>query len=536
MKRSLLLVLLVASGCAPVGGSGNNRGRADTTNSVEAGPLEDVPHVVHAGTPLAFRVEGYGATALELDAAGAQLTVEGPLGDPEPAPGAATPVDSAADHLSVTLGAGVYRVLVDGETTLTGQCTAGCAHTVLSAQDFAAQLIASGRLQPLVDQLRQKLAVLAPDPGLRAMLDQQLAQLTTSQDLSFLARFPTVPLATLGQLRPALGLVPAQPSQPDAVVDGELADLLGSCDVPRAMPDPISSLPGVGYGHYPNRALTDCQAAHSTRLAQILTSLAAQNGSRVTYHGQSLTTPDQLFAALLDSGHTIETRNERTYANFLSFALVDQNVETRWPVWIDTGLALADGSTVKVPMGHSHHAWRIVGPDVDARVSFFLGMSGAGFFAQTDTRPAWTGYAARSVDTARDHVLAAVSAAASYLRRNRVERDTLAQGLPADGYGYLGVCNDSNAIIESLTGENDTGETTTVFPLLRAASLDGQAELGDGLDAAIRALPHDADQAPSLADGLARVLEMSPHPLGSPLFPDDDLRAQLQEVARELGR
>jgi hypothetical protein len=504
MRRALLALFLI--GCAPSRTDPTDGyGRADSALT-EVGPLEPT-QAVAAGS-FAFRVEGYGSTSFSLDAPGAQLTVEGMTG--------------AADHLDVTLGHGVYRVIVDATdpTTLTATCSAGCARDAISAQDLAAKLLASGQLDPLIDQLRGKLGILAPDPDLRAQLDAQLSQITAGADLSFLARFPTVPLKALGQLRPALGLVPASAPQPDAVVDGELADLLGTCDRPYAMPSVLPQLQGVAYGHFPNRALTACQAAHSVTLAQVLTSLAAQNGSRVSYRGQGYTTAEDLMAALVDAGHTVEVRNERTYANFLSFALVDEDTDSEWPVWIDTGVTLANGESLTVPMGHSGHAWRISGPDVNARVMFYLGISGAGFFAQTDTRPAWTGMTARDVDSERAHVVASVASAARYLRKNREERSTVAQGLPADGYGYLGVCNDSNAYVEL-----ETRGTITTFPLLRAASLP---DLAPGL-------PHDADQAPPREDLLRRVLEMAPHPPGSPLYPDDELRNAMDAVAAELG-
>ena len=147
-----------------------------------------------------------------------------------------------------------------------------------------------------------------------------------------------------------------------------------------------------------------------------------------------------------------------------------------------------------MPVGHSHHAFRISGPLVNARVMFYLGISGAAFFAQTSVRPAWTGDVARDVTSTANGgattVLQALDVAASYLRRNRVERATVAAGLPADGYGVVGVCNDSNATVEYVTRG-----TITTFPLLRAASLDSAPALGDGLDEAVRALPHDADVA-----------------------------------------
>ena len=220
-------------------------------------------------------------------------------------------------------------------------------------------------------------------------------------------------------------------------------------------------------------------------------------------------------------------RNERTYANFLS--LSHDGYDVRWPVWVDTSVTLLDGEQVTVPMGHSHHAWRISGPDVDARVMFYPGTSGAGFFAQTDTRPSWTGLKVRDAGTDGARVIQTLDLATRYLRRLRTEREGVASGYSDGGAGFLGGCNDSNAVLEYLTMGS-----ITAFPLMRAASLDAQPALGDGLDAVVRRLPHDADVAPDRADGLRRILEMTPLDVDSPLLPDDALRAQLRSVSEEV--
>ena len=312
------------------------------------------------------------------------------------------------------------------------------------------------------------------------------------------------------------------------MIHGDLAELLGPCTPDRSLPADVDpQLPGVKYGQFPSVTLSPCQFAHAGKLAQVLTSLAAQNGSTVTYQGQTIDSPRALFAALVASGHTIEVRNERMYANFLSMIVGDRDLI--WPVWIDTGLALSGGDSFTIPVGHSHHAWRISGPLVNTRVTFFLGISGAGFFGQTDQRPAWSGtIAATDVtvgstgDKNYEYLLQTADAAAAYLRRNRVERSTVAAGMPADGYGYLGVCNDSNTTVEYAT----LG-TISAFPLLRAASLDSQPDLGDGLDDVMRALPKDGDGLPDPADALRRAVAMQPFPDGSPLMWDAALGAQI---------
>ena len=336
-------------------------------------------------------------------------------------------------------------------------------------------------------------------------------------------------------LRPALGQIPADPPKPDQVVTGELTALLGACKPDRAVPAPIDArLPGVGYGQFPSRTLSPCQFAHAGKLAQVLTSLAANNGSAVTFKGETINSPRELFAALVASGHTIEVRNERMYANFLSATVGDRDLI--WPVWIDTGIPLSNGQSLTIPVGHSGHAWRISGPIVNTRVMFYLGISGAGFFGQTDNRPAWSGMIAQTDVTVSgpgadyDYLLSTADAASAYLRRNRVERTTVAQGMPADGYGYVGVCNDSNATIELLTRG-----TTSTFPLLRAKALDATPDLGDGLDATVKALPKDGDGLVDNHDALRRAVAMQPFADGSPLMWDAVLGAQIATARRDLA-
>jgi hypothetical protein len=383
------------------------------------------------------------------------------------------------------------------------------------------------------DYASAEIAKLVHDPEVAEQMTAQLAAILADVQLTGLERFPTIPLAAIGAVRPALGLIPADAPSEDRVVSGELMQLLGACTPDRSPPSELDArLPGIRYGHFPSKTLAPCQFAHATALAQVLTSLAAQNGSSVTFKGQTIKTPRELFEALVASGHTIEVRNERMYANFLSMIAGDRDVI--WPVWLDTGIRLANGETLSIPMGHSHHAWRIRGPNVDTRVMFFLGMFGAGFFAQIDQRPAWSGMVTTTdltVDAAKgaDYLLKTVDLAATYLRRIRVERTTVAAGMPADGYGFLGVCNDSNAVIELATKG-----TISTFPLLRAKQLDTQADRGDGLDAAIKALPKDADGIANPRDALRRAVAMQPFADGSPLIWDARLASQLAAARAEL--
>lgn len=526
---------LVEAGPAPVGGK------------LEISLDHQVP---------AFRVESFGGTQLTIALAGhatdAYLVVEGPLdGDGDTVAVGAGPVlaedgGGARDaRLELALDQpGVYRILAGtsaslgqgqaatGTVELAVTCTAACWRPMIDQKAFVRGLQAQGAFGELANA---ELASVVHDPAVAQQLGDQLGAILADPGLTGLDRFPTLALSTIAAIRPALGAIPSSAPQPDRVVTGELSELLGPCTPDRSLPADLDPrLPGVKYGQFPSKTLSPCQFAHSGKLAEILTSLAANNGSSITFRGQTVTSPRELFAALIASGHTIEVRNERMYANFLSMIVGDRDLI--WPVWLDSGLALSTGDTFTLPVGHSHHAWRITGPVVDTRVTFFLGTSGAGFFGQTDTRPAWSGTITSSDVTVTglgpdyDYLLATVDAAAAYLRRNHIERSTVAAGMPADGYGYVGVCNDSNTTIE-----NVTRGTITAFPLLRARQLDAEADLGDGLDEAVRALPKDADGIADPRDALRRAVSMQPFPDGSPLMWDAVLGAQIATAGTDLG-
>jgi hypothetical protein len=555
----LLAPLLMTAACA---GDGDDKAPGEWTPGkgdgafelVEAGPAP----VGTAGLPIAldhrvpaYRVESFGGTKLTVDVKGhdgtdAYVVVEGPLdGDGDRvAIGAGRVVGEDDDSgygrnakLELTLAEpGVYRILAGtsqsladggaatGSLTLAVACTSACSRPALDQKTFVRALQQQGG-PAFSEYVKAELAAVVPDPLVAQQMGAQLEAILADPELPGLERFPTIPLAAIGTLRPALGATPATTPSEDKVVRGELMQLLGACTATRALPAEVDAakLPGVRYGHFPSRTLAPCQFTHAATLAQVLTSLAAQNGSSVTFKGQDITTPAQLFAALAASGHQIQVRNERMYANFISLIAGDRDVI--WPVWLDTGLPLPGGGTLTIPVGHSHHAWRISGPNINTQVMFYLGVSGAGFFAQNSARPAWTGMVAQTDVTVRQasgadfvYLLSTLDAASAYLRRIRTERTTVAAGKPADGYGYVGVCNDSNATLEYVTRG-----TISAFPLLRAKELDDEAPLGDGLDAAVRALPKDGDGIVDAADALRRALAMQPADVWDP------------ELARQLA-
>jgi hypothetical protein len=528
----------------------------------EAGPVElgMAMDVALEGRVPAFRIESYGGTTLRIALGGrgdGYLVVEGPLADhgdrlavgagrviaedDDGGPGRDARVDVVLEQPGVyRILAGTYQSLglggvANGALRLEVTCSARCERPGIDQKAFVRRMqqVSGGAF---VEQAKRRIAAVVPDPALAAQLGARLDAILADPELAGLERFPTISLPQIAAVRPALGGLDAKPPAADQVVRGELAELLGPCTPDRSLPAAVDPrLPDLRSGHFPSTTLAPCQFAHARTLAQILTSLAAGNGSAVTYEGETLTSPAELVGALVETGHTILVRNERMYANFLSMIVGDEDLI--WPVWLDTGIALSSGESLVIPVGHSHHAWRITGPLVDTRVMFYLGVSGTAFFGQVDSRPAWSGMITETdVTIARpagpdfEYLLDTMDTAARYLRRNRIERTTVAAGMPADGYGFVGVCNDSNAVLELATRG-----TISTFPLLRARQLDGAPDLGDGLDQALRALPKDGDGLADRKDALRRALAMQPFPEGSPVTWDARLGAQL-EVARRDAR
>jgi hypothetical protein len=560
--RWLLAASLHVAACASQGDPGDKEagewapGKGDGAfELVEAGPaaIDGKLEIALDHRVPAYRIESYGGTKLAIDVAGAggdgYVIVEGPLADDGDKVAIGTGSVAGEDddsgpgrdaHLELTLDKpGVYRILAgtyeslgeggaaEGSLALSVKCSAQCFRPMVDNKSFVRALQAQGG-PALSEYAKAEIASLVHDPIVAEQMAAQLQTILADPNLTGLDRFPTIPLASIGVLRPALGALPAEAPKPDQVITGDLMQFLGACTPDRSPPADVDArLPGVKYGQFPSKTLSPCQFSHASKLAQVLTSLAANNGSSVTFKGQTLKTPKELFWALVASGHEIEVRNERMYANFVSLIAGDRDVI--WPVWLDTGIRLSNGESLSIPVGHSHHAWRISGPTINTRVMFYLGVSGAGFFGQTDQRPAWSGTIASTTSAAKADVLATVDAAASYLRRNRVERTTVAQGKPADGYGYVGVCNDSNATIEHVTKG-----TITTFPLLRAKELDAAAPLNDGLDATIRALPKDGDGIADSRDALRRAVAMQPFENGSPLLWDAKLASQLAKARADL--
>ncbi|MEZ4750971.1 MAG: hypothetical protein R3B54_10220 [Bdellovibrionota bacterium] len=535
------------------------------------------PLVAGEVSATAFRVQSFGDTQITLVLKSPEkvfpyLRVEGPLKESGDAiqigegktfaESESTPGQSVRLDLSLK-EAGVYRILAttesvkdgkepDGnlELELTSSCKKNCSRPTLSAREFLKkykeQLIDKSSLEPFV---RGRVEAALPKTELDE--DRSEFEILVRQLKAFLAgetdRFPILPpLPELSYLRPLvaglesrLAKITLSPKKEVKGLTGSVQEILATAKTVRHYPAPLDKrVAEVTYGHFPSETLSPTQAKQSDVLAEILNSLAEGKEalSFQTKKGKrTLHTPWDLFDVLIASGHSIEVRNERTYANFIS--LNDGLTSVQWPVWLDSGVALSSGDKMIAPVGHSQHAWRIRGPEIDARIMFYLGISGVGFWAQTDERPAWTGNrVAYSVSSDKDKafVLATVKAATVYFKRIRKEAQTVAKNKPADGYGYLGLCNDSNAALELMTHK-----TISAYPIARAAELlEKSPRLGDGLDEIFQKLPKDADadlkDKDYQQDVLKRIWEMSAHMISSKTIPDQALEDQLRVLKRDV--
>ena len=271
---------------------------------------------------------------------------------------------------------------------------------------------------------------------------------------------------------------------------------------------------GLDYGDDVDPTLA-AQYGDAARLSDVLNRLAT-GGEPVEYCGQTITTPEELLCALQATGHTIEVRDHRTFANFGDLQHEGRSVRT--PFWIDTQIAVpGTRRTLSVPAAHSEHQLVVRGPDVSAETSFFFGVDGEAKFRPSATADqAWTSGRVANTYTGDDAVEAI--RLAGEIRRVFEEKKARWPDVPFGGYYAFGVCNDANAILElHMTGR------TTLYPLTR----DLRYFQGPGeVDALARRLPVDREGADA---DLERVL-------GSLPVEDIDDLAAFPGLRRDLAR
>lgn len=232
--------------------------------------------------------------------------------------------------------------------------------------------------------------------------------------------------------------------------------------------------PNTVRGDGPNQLAPE--HAESQRLADAMNRLAANSldGARpfaVTLAGSSVSTPQDLIAALTASGHQVTVVDARYFANFGHLHYKDQDV--MMPFWIDTSFAVPGtggllgwgARPLLVPVSHAEYEWQIRGPKINADISYYFGIDGKSEWRTMDTLDqAWvlkrvphTYTGAQALDVTRLTGLLTIA----YVHQHQRRPD-----LPFGGYYALGVCQDGVAAIE----ERMTG-SSTLFPNTADATL-----------------------------------------------------------------
>ncbi|MEZ4814147.1 MAG: hypothetical protein R3A80_02935 [Bdellovibrionota bacterium] len=370
---------------------------------------------------------------------------------------------------------------------------------------------------------------------------QKISYVIQTKDFEKFQRFPTLTLSDLRKIQGLKKIDAEEASIASAPIKDALENIFSS-ECSEKLPEAkivVASIPDLKGGNAQDPDASDCKVDRSIKLARLLSSLIRNDGSEVTYQNNVLRTPEDLMRALLSSGHHVVMTNEKNYADFNGWSYKGKAVRT--PLWIDTEVDLDTGERLVIPAGHSALVFRVTGGDLiqEAQVSFYFGTLGVNFYPDVELRPKWNEskvfYAVDSLDVRqRDEILAALDVIGRYSERHILEIKTLGP-LPMQGYGYLGVCNDSVAVVELLThSKNMDLSKISAFPLGRAKELNQKLDITDDLSEAFALLPKDLDVVPERADLLRRVLRMNPFGRDYEKFFDPDLARQIQQVEKEL--
>lgn len=414
-----------------------------------------------------------------------------------------SPVSINADGqfvYEVTLkGKGVYH-LIPSKTQKRWEvrCLAQCGRKEVTLGDVVKKLNRS-ELNYFSDKISHYLRIKLPQNEMSRSLIKRLVALIANQEEGPLSRFPTLP--PIFRVSEHRNLITLALKGREGVIETELpgswSEVVKYFEVTgRPQPEPISpETPNIGYGHFISQSIPLSMVAQNYALSRVMTKLAEQKGYEVKFpniEGKTtlVKSLEDFIQVLWRTGHHIQLRDERTFANFLSFTYGEKYI--RWPVWFKTQVLDSQKEELFFPSPHSQFVWQITGPTVNARVNFFLGINGVAFFPKFDEeRPQWTGFKSKfqifdESSKDRDLILKATIIAGKYLRRIRHESEQYAKDYPSDGYGFTGICNDSSAVIERAISQ-----TTTFFPLFRAPKLNEESRVRDGLDDIFNELPRD---------------------------------------------
>jgi hypothetical protein len=361
-------------------------------------------------------------------------------------------------------------------------------------------------------------------------LMKKLRELILGKDWQGLDRFPGW---TMQEVNPAVGVIsrvatkrgdtPAgtpsgAPTEavPSRSGQGQISEYLdlGSYSVGKAETvslDKPSTLPGLSdaalvselgagvvRGDLGNPQLAPMHP-ESQRLADVLNRLgvnALDGAATVTAEisGKTVTTPESLVQALMETGHSLTVVDARYFANFGHFHYKGQDV--MMPFFVNSQIAIPGTKRIfgpprslLVPVSHAEYEWEIRGPKVNADVSWYFGIDGKAEFRTMDTLDqAWV--LGRHAHEYRGTDAVEVTRLAGKMLVAYMHQHLRRPALPFGGYYPLGVCQDSVAAIErKMTGHD------SLFPNTADGALWDDPRDAE-INAMMLAIPKDRNGAP----------------------------------------
>jgi hypothetical protein len=242
-------------------------------------------------------------------------------------------------------------------------------------------------------------------------------------------------------------------------------DLNQPVTAPTYAEDPYNAItqpmPGITMGDGPDPALAPMHP-QSKRLAEVLNRLSLNNEHSpqltVLLAGHAVTDPGALIKTLQATNHTVIVDDDLYFANFGH--LHDGARDVLMPFWLDAQIAIpGTRRSLLLPVSHSEHELHVRGPILNADVSYYFGIDGKSEFRTMDSlNQPWTmGRKAflYTGDRAAEAINLLAQATRVYLAVHLAHPE-----LPFGGYYKLGVCQDTNAVLEqSLQGR------VILFPL-----------------------------------------------------------------------
>ncbi len=268
---------------------------------------------------------------------------------------------------------------------------------------------------------------------------------------------------------------------------------------------------GVTRGDGPKPDLAPLHA-ESTRLADALNRLSLNGlGSEAaqpftaSFAGKTVSTPQDLIAALIASGHKVTVADARYFANFghlhwkpAGAGSTEQDV--MMPFWINSQIVVPEPAggrprPLLVPVSHAEYEWFIEpsagthGPHVKAAVAFYFGIDGKAEFRTMDQLDqAWV--MNRHAHEYRGADAVEVTRLTAAFINTYAHLHAAHPAIPFGGYYGFGVCQDSVAAIEmKMTGK------ATLFPNTADARFFTDPR-DEEVNQLIRRLPKDRDGRP----------------------------------------